>query len=511
MTPTMNSAGPTAGPEPVEAIPRVLSIAGSDPSGGAGVQADLKSIAANGGYGMAVITALTAQNTTGVRGVHVPPVDFLVAQLESISDDITVDAVKLGMLANAEIIEAVAEWLDRVRPPVVVLDPVMVATSGDRLLDESAEAAMRGLLSRAGLVTPNIPELAVLLDEDVASDWDTVIDQALRLSAAHDVLVLAKGGHLDSTDAPDALVNGRDETVIEFNTSRIDTPNTHGTGCSLSSAVATLRAALGDWEAAVGQTKEWLTESILASSQLHVGKGHGPISHLAGLWDRGGTTPRHSPESIVASWWDAVEDIRDGIDELPFITGLTDGTLSDDAFVWYLAQDALYLRDYSRVLAQASVLAPTADEQAFWADAAHDIIAAELQLHGTWLPSDVIFTAEPSPVTTNYVNHLLASAAKGSYREIIATVLPCFWIYYDVGTRLIDHAVDSNPYAAWLRTYADPAFEAANDEAKRIVAAHAALAGPDELERMWIAFEASSQHELDFFAAPLEIVPGATS
>ncbi|WP_258546475.1 bifunctional hydroxymethylpyrimidine kinase/phosphomethylpyrimidine kinase, partial [Microbacterium sp. H6] len=151
-------------------VPRVLSIAGSDPSGGAGIQADLKSIAANGGYGMAVLTALTAQNTQGVRAVHVPPVDFLRAQLDAVSDDIVIDAVKIGMLADAEVIRAVGAWLDRVRPPVVVLDPVMVATSGDRLLDPEAERALHGLLARATLVTPNLAELAVLAGREIA-DW----------------------------------------------------------------------------------------------------------------------------------------------------------------------------------------------------------------------------------------------------------------------------------------------------------------------------------------------------
>ena len=145
-------------------IPRVLSIAGTDPTGGAGIQADLKSIAANGGYGMAVVTALVAQNTMGVRSVHLPPASFLIEQLDAVSDDVEIDAVKIGMLANAEIIDTVRGWLGRVRPPLVVLDPVMVATSGDRLLDVEAEVAMRSLLSQVDLVTPNIPELAVLAE-----------------------------------------------------------------------------------------------------------------------------------------------------------------------------------------------------------------------------------------------------------------------------------------------------------------------------------------------------------
>ena len=150
-------------------VPRVLAIAGSDPSGGAGIQADLKSIAASGGYGMAAITALTAQNTRGVSGVHVPPAPFLTAQLNAVSDDISIDAVKIGMLGDEQVITAVRSWLEKVRPGVVVLDPVMVATSGDRLLQESAEAALRALLPLAHLITPNLAELGMLLGEPEAA------------------------------------------------------------------------------------------------------------------------------------------------------------------------------------------------------------------------------------------------------------------------------------------------------------------------------------------------------
>ncbi|MEV7229058.1 bifunctional hydroxymethylpyrimidine kinase/phosphomethylpyrimidine kinase [Polymorphospora sp. NPDC051019] len=269
--------------------PRVLSIAGTDPTGGAGIQADLKSIAANGGYGMAVVTALVAQNTMGVRSVHIPPVEFLTEQLDSVSDDVEIDAVKIGMLANSTIIEAVADWLRRQRPPVVVLDPVMVATSGDRLLDERAVDAILDLVRHADLVTPNIPELAVLADEPTVSRWNDVLEQAHRVSATYGVTVLAKGGHLADGSASDALVDaggrlsgGRD--LFEFPGERIETTNTHGTGCSLSSALATLRPQAPGWEHAVDRAKRWLTESITHGAALRVGHGNGPISHFAGLW-----------------------------------------------------------------------------------------------------------------------------------------------------------------------------------------------------------------------------------
>lgn len=487
----------------------MLSVAGSDPSGGAGIQADLKSIAAVGGYGMAAITALTAQNTHGVRGVHVPPPSFLRAQLDAISDDVAIDAVKLGMLANAEVIDTVADWLDAVRPPVVVLDPVMVATSGDRLLDADAEAAMGRLLPLAHLVTPNLDELAVLAGARRARTWADAIVQAESVSALFGLRVLVKGGHLGGDLAPDALVDAATATTVTYGRSalggeRIVTSATHGTGCSLSSAVASLRVSLGDWEPAIDEARRWLRESIRHGEALGVGSGNGPVNHFAGLWSRGGTTTAPVPAEVEARWWSAIDDVRSGIDDLPFIRGLADGTLARAPFLEYLAQDALYLRDYARVLAEASRLAPDAAAQAFWAGSASGAIAGELELHESWLGAEASVT-EPDAITTAYLDHLLATAARGDYAVLVAALLPCFWLYTDLGERLAaggfgDAALaPEHPYASWLATYADPAFAAATREAVAIVTRVASHATPGVRERMLRAFRVSSEHELAFF------------
>lgn len=263
-----------------------LTIAGSDSGGGAGIQADLKSIAAQGGYGMAALTALTAQNTRGVRSVHVPPVAFLREQLDAVADDVVVDAVKLGMLGSRAVAEEVADWLSTGlstgRPPVVVLDPVMVATSGDRLLDADAEDAVRRLVDLADLVTPNLPELALLAHADPAATWGDALAQGRSVAAAHHVTVLVKGGHLDGPDCPDALVDGR--CVVEVPGQRVDTPHTHGTGCSMSSALATRRAAGDDWETALRRVKTWLTGALRHAHELEVGRGSGPVHHFHHLW-----------------------------------------------------------------------------------------------------------------------------------------------------------------------------------------------------------------------------------
>lgn len=269
-------------------IPNILSIAGTDPTGGAGIQADLKSFAAHGGYGMCAVTALVAQNTQGVRAVHAPPVDFLRAQLDAVSDDVTIHAVKTGMLGTAEIIEAVSRWwdatFDAASAPALVVDPVMVATSGDRLLDENAESSLTAFLHRADLVTPNVPELAILSGAQPASSSSELIRQAERVADAHHTVVLAKGGHMGDPVVTDSLVfptaDGARPEVYSVSTPRIDTINTHGTGCSVSAAFATLRARGLGWEAGLDTVKDWMQRALESAEDLDVGRGHGPINHF---------------------------------------------------------------------------------------------------------------------------------------------------------------------------------------------------------------------------------------
>jgi hydroxymethylpyrimidine kinase/phosphomethylpyrimidine kinase/thiamine-phosphate diphosphorylase len=486
-------------------VPRVLSIAGTDPTGGAGIQADLKSIAANGGYGMAVVTALVAQNTTGVREIHVPPVAFLRAQLDAVSDDVQIDAVKIGMLGSAAVVDEVADWLRAVRPPVVVLDPVMVAQSGDALLDADATEALRRLLPLADVVTPNLPELAALLGEREADGWDAALAQGRALAARHGVRVIVKGGHLRVEDCPDALVTpgaaGAHPTTHVVDGPRIATTSTHGTGCSLSSALATLHPRRGDWLAALTEAKAWLTGSLAHADDLEVGAGAGPLDHLRALWDAAGT---HAGP-ISAEMWAGSADLRREIDDLPFVRRLGDGTLPEAWFSHYLAQDAIYLRAYSRVLARASQLAPTPDAQVVWARGAADAIAAESALHEEWLSRHPA-PAVAGPVTRAYVDHLLAHAATSDYAVLVAALLPCFTIYADVGTRLRAAGSaaggDAHPYAVWLATYADPAFAAATQRACALVDEAAVIAGPGRRAAMLEASRLSYAYERDFFRGP---------
>lgn len=262
--------------------PVALSIAGSDPSGGAGIQADLKTFSALGAYGCAAMTALTAQSTRGVTGVHVVPPEFAREQVTTLVDDVRVDAVKIGMLATAEIVDEVARLVDVLDCPVV-LDPVMVSTSGSRLLDDDAVAAMRRLVPLAGAVTPNLHEAAVLLDAEPASSVDEMRWQARQLIELGAQRVLLKGGHATGAQAVDVWADGTRDPV-ELTEPRIDTPNTHGTGCSLSSAIAALLPQRDGWLPAVSDAKHWLTGALEAGRDLEIGHGPGPVHHFHQLW-----------------------------------------------------------------------------------------------------------------------------------------------------------------------------------------------------------------------------------
>ena len=259
-------------------IPNILSIAGSDPSGGAGIQADIKAISANGGYAMAAITALTAQNTSGVSAVEIVSPEMVVAQIAAIRADIRIDAVKIGMLGDARTVAAVAEALDGLQAPIV-LDPVMVAKGGDRLLASDAVAALRDrLVPRAAVLTPNLPEAADLLGTPEAADLQAMQAQGERLRALGAQAVLIKGGHLAGPMATDLLLTR--DGVIELPAPRTNTRNTHGTGCTLSSALAARLGAGYPLPQAARRAKAYIAAAIAASDRLSVGNGHGPVHHF---------------------------------------------------------------------------------------------------------------------------------------------------------------------------------------------------------------------------------------
>ena len=532
-------------------VPRVLSIAGTDPSGGAGIQADLKSITASGGYGMCVTTSLVAQNTCGVREVFTPPLEFLTAQLAAVFDDVTVDAVKIGMLGDADTIRTVRTWLSEHPVPVVVLDPVMIASSGDRLLRAEAEQALRDLVPLVDVITPNIPELAVLCEKEPAQTFEEAHEQATALAAATGTTVIVKGGHLHGDDAGNTAVFP-DGTCAHVRTPRLNSRNTHGTGCSLSSSLATrlgvelLQHAADqkntltseDTHRALQWSTRWLHESIAAGAGLHVGsgEGHGPVDHaararrleaaasaypwrhlLATTDSEGNTLDGTSPERLLpaspvpageavvkpagpwtAALWAAGGETWRQILDLPFVCALGDGTLDEDLFSFYLDQDALYLRDYSRALATLSARADTAKGQVHWAAGAHEAIAAESQLHEGWLANRARLGG-PSPITMGYTNFLRAFTAGEDYVVGAAAILPCYWLYEEVGAVLSSQNHEGHPYADWLSLYGGEEFAA--DVARSLAEVEHAfeVASPAQRVRAAQAYLSACVYEREFF------------
>lgn len=530
---------------PAPSAPRVLSIAGTDPTGGAGTAADLKSITAAGGYGMAAVTAVVAQNTHGVSDIHVPPAQFLAAQLRAVSDDVELEAVKTGMLGTAEIIEAARTWLSAHPPRVLVVDPVMVATSGDRLLEPEAEQAMIRFCSLATVVTPNIDELAVLTGEPRAHDEDEALAQAARWSEATGVAVVVKTGHLDSREVTNTWI-AADGTRHRVHSTRVDTTSTHGTGCSLAAALATRLGAGEDPATALAWVTDWLHEAILHGAELQVGSGNGPVDHAhrarrlaaagsAAPWVAGGAVPDRweqpaqlaaratadGPTGPAASvppvgpWtealWAAGAPLAGAIEGSGFVAALVDGSLPEGQFSFYLAQDAHYLQRYSRALATLAATSEDPAAREFWSDSSRHCVDTELELHRGWLATrpDAAEVAV-SPVTSSYTDFLLARALGDPTAVGAAAALPCFWLYAQVGASLPE-VPDEHPYAGWLLTYRDPTFVEGVRGALGVVERELGAADPAVRAEAARAFLLACRHELEFFEQARRVDAAAVS
>ncbi len=261
---------------------RVLTIAGSDSGGGAGIQADIKTISACGAYAATAITAVTVQNTKGVEAVHAVPLEIIEGQIEAVLSDIGADAIKIGMLHSTEVVELVCRMIDKYRPKHVVLDPVMVSTSGHRLIEESAIESLRSnLIQRATIITPNLPEAELLLGTTIKSN--SAFEEAARelsKQTGGNCSVLLKAGHLTGEILTDILYDTTCNTIHALRGVRIETPNKHGTGCTLSAAIAAyLSQGISLW-GAVRSAKEYLEGALLSGAGYEIGKGHGPVDHL---------------------------------------------------------------------------------------------------------------------------------------------------------------------------------------------------------------------------------------
>jgi hydroxymethylpyrimidine/phosphomethylpyrimidine kinase len=263
--------------------PIALTIAGSDSGGGAGIQADLKTFSALGVYGASVVTALTAQNTKGVSAIHDVPAQFVAAQMDAVFSDLHVGAVKVGMVSQRAVIEAIAAGLERWQQSKVVVDPVMVAASGDKLLAADAiDVLKRALIPHALVLTPNLPEAAALLDAPIARNETEMRDQGERLLALGPRAVLVKGGHGSGAESVDFLIEP--SAFVRLAADRIATQNTHGTGCTLSSAIAAGLAKGLALTEAVAAAKSYVTAALAAANRIKIGSGHGPTHHFHAWW-----------------------------------------------------------------------------------------------------------------------------------------------------------------------------------------------------------------------------------
>ncbi len=264
---------------------KALTIAGSDSGGGAGIQADLKTFSALGCYGTSAITALTAQNTKGVNGIYGIDPAFIEKQIDAVLEDIGADAIKIGMLHSPEVIQTVTESLKKFDWGTMILDPVMVAKSGDRLLQEDAiESLKEQLLPQATLITPNLPEAEVLIGKEI-KDFEAMKRHISELTKLGPEAVLLKGGHLAGDASPDLLYVKASGKMIEMAGEKIDTPNTHGTGCTLSSAIASFCARGFTLEEACRKAKRYMNEALKVGAQLKIGEGKGPVHHFHQWWD----------------------------------------------------------------------------------------------------------------------------------------------------------------------------------------------------------------------------------
>ncbi len=260
-------------------LPSVLSIAGTDPSGGAGIQADIKAISATGSYAASVITVLVAQNTQGVQAIQTIPLAFIQQQMDAVFTDLTLAAVKLGMLYDEEIIALIANNLKKYQPPVIILDPVMTTQSGDLLLKPHTVQALTSLFPLVMLITPNIPEAEILLNKKIR-DRQQMESAAKTLAETHNTSVLMKGGHLTDSHSPDIFYDKQRKKIFCFDSLRIATPNTHGTGCTLSSAIASYLAQGNTLYDAIRKAKAYLYQALDSGKNLNIGKGNGPVNHF---------------------------------------------------------------------------------------------------------------------------------------------------------------------------------------------------------------------------------------
>lgn len=429
-----------------------LTIAGSDSSGGAGIQADIKAMTMNGVYAMSAITALTAQNTLGVSGIMEVTPEFLRAQIDSVFTDIYPDAVKIGMVSSSGLIRAISEALRHYNARNIVADPVMVSTSGAKLItDDAVQTLAEELLPLATLTTPNIPEAEILSGMKIHGR-DDMEKAGAKINADYGCAVLVKGGH-DVNDADDLLCAGHG-AFTWFHGKRINTRNTHGTGCTLSSAIAANLAKGYELVDAVRLAKEYISGAL--GAMLNLGQGCGPMNHAFDL--SGKFAGKKDVRGILMA---SVADIWPEYNNHPFVRGIESGTLDPQKFRRYIIQDYLYLNEYAKVFALGIAKAKTLETMRLFSSVIDAIANVEMNVHKGYMSrlgvtQQELDSASRELANLSYTSYMLRVAYDEGEPEILAAILSCALSYEDIAKNIVMNNPDSvkhELYGAWIRTY----------------------------------------------------------
>lgn len=500
--------------------PRSMTIAGSDSGGGAGIQADLKTFTALQVYSSCIVTALTSQNTVEVNGIHPVPEDFVEQQLSTVLEDIGTDSVKTGMLFNSGIVKAVAKTLKKYNVEKIVVDPVMVASSGAKLLSEDTINSIRDdLLPMAYVITPNIPETEVLTEMKIENVED-MKDAAKKLCEMGVKYALVKGGHLafnakgevaksgeDAEFLIDVLYDGKD--YYEERSDYIHTNNTHGTGCSLSAAIAAGLAKNENVITAYRKARDYLHNTIKYS--FDIGKGHGPLNHFYGL--------SYSPDgrSFVQILKDSCKEEWDKYVNHEFVNRIADGTLPIESFKYFLCQDYIYLTHYARVHSIASFKEKTLTKVA---EAANIIssINRETQLHIKYCESLGISFEElekTKEATGNmaYTRFCIEKGLSGDMLDLRVALLPCLIGYGEIGMRIFNDPKtkrENNIYWNWIKNYAGDMYQGDVREGKKLIEELAPKFIPagntERLQELCETFRQVTLLEINFFDMGLNML-----
>ncbi len=476
----------------------VLTIAGSDPSGGAGIQADLKTFSSLGCYGMSVVTALTAQNTLGVQAIHSLPSSFIRDQLRSIFDDIDVTAIKIGMLERSEIISEVASCLKTYKKAqqALVVDPVMFAKSGHQLIkDDAIDMLKKEILPLATILTPNIPEACRLLEISNIENKQEMEKIAFAILDLGPKAVILKGGALKNKIldliGKDCFVRKGDDKSYWLESRYIDTNNLHGTGCAFSAAITSYLAHENDILSATRKAKDYISRAIEEGSKYKIGKGKGTVSHFHSVWPMSNFTQRAFLK---------ISPLYERIKQHPFLQELAIGSLPREKFAFYIQQDYLFLLDRSKTFSILAAKAPSRELANYLTELSR---ATREGAENIWIKYNLSLPAEEdlqkTPACKFYTEHMLKTASEQPFNEGLVFLLPCALLYQKIGEALNANSSCSNSYKLWIETYSSQKRRKRVEVFIDIVDQIAAKSSYEEFQDLQAIFCKASQLEYNFW------------